>query len=178
MSDSKILSSKIVYSSTYFKINHVQIERDGKTFEKDIIEENPIVIVLPYTNNDEIYLASEYRDTFGKVILNCIGGKIDQGDELLTAAKKELREEAGLLATKWRHVSTWETAANIKRKINVFFATDLQLGNQHLEEDEKIEVVKLSLIEALNKIEKEEIPVGADIAAILLFDRLRREGKL
>ena len=61
MSHTKVLSTKTVFTSTFFKINHVEIERDGKRFEKDIIQDTPISVILPYTKDGEIYLISEYR---------------------------------------------------------------------------------------------------------------------
>jgi len=174
----KILSSQKVFTSKFFHVNHVEIERDGKTFVKDIIEENPIAVVLPYTENGEIYLLSEYRDALEKTIVGIIGGKIKRGDDPLTAAKKEMQEEAGLTAATWKHVVTWESSPVMKKKLSVFFATDLEIGKQHLEDDEKIEVIKLSLSAALDKIETGEITTALDAATILLFEKMRKEGKL
>lgn len=178
MTDAKIVSSQTVFNSKDFKINHVKIKRDGKIIEKDIIEDTPGVWILPYTEYGEIYLASEYRDAFGKYIINCIGGKIDSGDDPLSTAKKELREEAGLTAASWLHAATWETSWRLQKKMYVFFAKDLVMGKPHLEEDEKISIIKYTMSEALNKIENGEILGGLDIAVILLFDKLQREGKI
>jgi ADP-ribose diphosphatase len=174
----KILSTKNVFTSRNFKVDHVTIERDGKTFGKDIIEATPVALILPYTEEGDIYIASEYRDAFGKVVLNCIGGKIDSKDDPLVDAKRELQEEAGLEATDWKHVITWETAWNVKKKLFIFFAKGLKTVKQHLEEDEKIDIIKLQLSVALDKIENGEIAGAADVAVILLFDRLWKEGRL
>lgn len=174
----KILSSQNVFTSKFFHVNHVEIERDGKKFTKDIIEENPVAVVLPYTNNGEIYLASEFRDALEKVIFGLIGGKMKPGEDPLTSAKSELKEEAGLTALTWKHIVTWETSPVMKKKMEVFFATDLETGVQNLEEDEKIEPIKLPIPEALAKIENGEIPVALDAAVILLFDKMQKEGKL
>jgi ADP-ribose pyrophosphatase len=174
----KILSSQKVFTSKFFHVNQVEIERDGNKFTKDIIEENPIAVVLPYTSNGEIYLISEFRDALEKVIFGLIGGKMKPGDDPLTSAKKELKEEAGLTAATWKHIVTWETSPVMKKKMAVFFATDLETGVQSLEEDEQIEPVKITLPEALAKIENGEIPVALDAAVILLYDKIQKEGKL
>jgi ADP-ribose diphosphatase len=173
-----VLSKKIVYTSKYFQVNQIEIERDGKTFVKDIIEENPIAVVIPYTQDGDIYLLLEYRDALGKVNLGIIGGKITPGEDSLTGAKKELLQEAGLKAKIWKHAADWETSPVMQKKMSVFFATELEKGEQKLDYDEKIEVVKVSLIEALEKIDNGDIPVAIDVATILLFDKMRREGKL
>jgi len=178
MTGAKILTSHTVFSSKDFKVNHVKIKRDGKIIEKDIIEDTPGVWILPYTENGEIYLASEYRDAFGKYIINCIGGKIDSRYDPLTTAKKELKEEAGLNASTWLHAATWESSWRLHKKMYIFFAKNLVKERQHLEADEKIQIIKFTLTEALTKIENGEIVGGLDIAVILLFDKYKREGKL
>lgn len=176
MNKAAILSTKTVFQSKFFRVNQVEIERDGKKFTKDIIEETPIVVVLPYTKNGDIYLAREYRDALGKTILNTIGGKIDQDSDPLINAQRELEEEVGLKANVWKQVAEWERSATMKKKVYVFFATDLEEGMQHLDNDEKIELVKLTIQDAIEKIIKGEIIVEEDIATILLFDKLLKEG--
>ena len=178
MPKTKVISAKTVFASKFFKVNRVEIQRDGNTFVKDIIDQTSISVILPYTQKGEIYLGSEYRDALGKTVLMVVGGKIFKDEDPLITAKKELLEEAGMKAAFWRHVATWDTAANIRKKMYVYFASDLEFGKQHLEEDEKIDIVKMPLSKAFEKIDNGEIPVGLDVAIILLFDRMQREGKL
>lgn len=178
MSDSKIISTKTVYQSKFFKVDQVEIERDGKRFTKDFIERVPVVFILPYTAQNEIYLELQYRDIFQKSLLEIIAGQIDPEEDPLEAAKRELQEETGLQAKNWKKVATWQVGANQKQTIHLFFATDLEEGEQQLDEDEEIETVKLSLDEALQKVENGEISIGSHAATILLFDKLKREGKL
>lgn len=175
---STVLSTKTVFQSKYFRVNQVEISRDGKTFTKDIIEETPIVVVLPYTKIGEIYLALEYRDALGKSILNTIGGKIDKDEEPLISAKRELEEEVGLKAKVWKQIAIWERSATMQKKIYVFLATDIENAKMKPDLDEQITLKKLSIGEALDKIMMGEIVVEEDIATILLFDKLMKEGKI
>ena len=178
MSKSKILSSKNVFKSRYYRIDKEEIERDGKVFTKDILKRTPTVIILPINEKDEIYLVSQYRDSMQKELLEVVAGHIEDSDTPLEAAKKELKEEAGLTAQDWKQISTFHVSANMDAVVHIFYARDLTEGVQELEEDEDIEMVKLPFSEALLKIESGEISVSSNIAAILLFDKLRREGKV
>jgi ADP-ribose pyrophosphatase len=176
--NSKIISSKNVFKSKYFRIDNEKIERDGKVFTKDILKRTPTVIVLPINDKDEIYLVSQFRDSYQKVLLETIAGHIENGDSPLQSAKKELKEEAGLTAKQWRKLGSFMTSANIQDEVYVFCATGLTEGVATPDEDEDIEVVKISYSEALSKIENGEISVSSNVAAVLLLDKLRREGKV
>lgn len=178
MTDTKILSKKTVYQSKFFHIDQVEIERDGKYFKKDIINKTPYALIIPYTADKEIYLESQYRDAFKRVLLEAPAGKLTGDEEPLVAAKRELEEETGIKAKTWKHVATWELSPNMRQTIYVFFATDLEIGAQHLDEDEKIDLVKLPLEEALKKIDRGEMIVGPDLAAILLLDRFFQKVKI
>lgn len=177
VNNTKILSSETAFKSKYFEVDKVTLERDGKVIEKDILKRTHSVIVLPINERDEIYLASQFRDSYQETLLETIAGHIEIGDSPLESAKKELKEEAGLTAKTWRELAVMNTSANINDKVYIFLATNLEEGKQELEEDEDIEIVKVSFIEALEKIEKGDIHILSNIAAIFFLDRLRREGK-
>src|SRR5579872_6028215 len=124
MSHTKILSTKTVFTSRYFRIVHKDIERNGKQFSKEFIERTPSVVIIPYTTDYEVYIASEFRDAFDQTVLNLIGGKIGEERDPLEAAKRELQEEAGLTAKTWKKLYELELNANMNSKFYIFAATD------------------------------------------------------
>jgi ADP-ribose pyrophosphatase len=174
----KTLSKKTVFTSRYFKIFQKVVENNGKTFTKDFIEKNPAVLVIPYTEKNEIYLESQYRSALEKVVLELVAGNMEIGEDPLETAKRELLEEAGLTAKKWKKLNVWNLSANMQAEIHVFAATDLEEGEQNLDSDEEITMTKLPLDTILKKIEDGKITIAYQIAALLLFNLLRKEGKL
>ena len=178
MTHTKFLSEKIVFQSRYFCVKQVELERDGKKLTRETVERDPIIVVLPYTQNYEVYLEKQYRIAHKKDLLEVVAGHIEINDEVLFSAKKELVEETGLSAKKWKQVATWQIGTNMKQTMHIFFATDLTQGKTQLDEDEIIETVKMPFEEALQKITTGEISVGFHVATLLLFDKLKREGKL
>src|SRR5207249_891280 len=99
-----------------FRIIQKQIERNGKTFTKDFIERSSVVSILPITDNGEVYLERQFRDAFGKEILEIVAGTMENDDNPLESAKRELQEETGLTATEWKQLASWELSVNMNSK--------------------------------------------------------------
>lgn len=57
------------------------------------------VACLAISSNDEILITHEYRHAIGAEVLSCPGGLVEPGEAILDAAKRELLEETGCLAT-------------------------------------------------------------------------------
>lgn len=174
---SKIISTKNIHKSKYFQVDSVKLERNGKTFTKDIISRTPAVIILPETSSGEIYLVSQYRDSMREVLLETVAGHMEDGDTPLQAAKRELRQETGLTAKIWKQLETLYVSANMNAVAHVFYATDLEEGEQDLDIDEDITIVKIPFDTALRKIDAGEIRVSSNIASLLLLDRWKREAR-
>lgn len=173
-----VLSKKTVYTSRYIKIIQKVIKRNGKTFTKDFIERVSSVCIIPYNEKDEVYIGSMYRDAYESKLLELVAGKIEGTDDPLESAKRELLEEAGLEAKKWQKIAEWELSGNMKSKVHVFVATGLIEGKQHLDDDEEITMIKMPFEKILEKIYSNEFILAPHIAALLLFDKMRKEGKL
>ncbi|HWY79883.1 MAG TPA: NUDIX hydrolase [Candidatus Sulfotelmatobacter sp.] len=174
----KILSIKTVFTSKYFRIKHIDIDRNGKHFSKDFVDRDPVVFVIPYTASNEIYLESQYRDALQEMTLEVVAGSIEDTEDPLTAAMRELKEETGFIAKKWDKIAEWNTSSNTVAKMHLFAATDLEKGKKNLDDDEEISLIKLPLETILEKIENGELTIATHIAALAIFDRFRKEGKL
>src|SRR6266404_8746285 len=140
----KILSTKTVYTSKYFKIAQKVVENNGKIFTKDFIEKNPVVLIIPHIE-DEVYIESQFRSALGKKVLELVAGNMEANEDPLEAAKRELLEEAGLTAKKWKKLHVWNLSANTTAVIHLFAATELEQGEQNLDFDEEIEIMKMPI---------------------------------
>lgn len=176
--ESKLQSTKKVFQSTHFHIDEIVVSKEGKEFTKDLITWKPIVYVIPYTEKGEVYLEMQWRDALQRIGLEVVAGHIEASEDLLIAAKRELEEETGLIAKRWTQLTTFDLSMNIRAKLTVFAATELEEGENNLDDDESIALVKMPLAEAIEKVEKGEITGAGHVAALLLFDKMKREGKL
>lgn len=178
MSDTKIISTKNVYTARYFNVFRRTLERNGRTFTKEFIERHDTAVIIAYTKDNEIYMESQYRDALERMSLEVVAGQVEKGEDPFETAKKELKEETGLTAKTWHKLATWDLSVNMKGKTHIFAATDLTQGETNLEDDEEIEMIKMSLDDIINKIEKGELTAATHIAALFLFKKMREEGKL
>jgi len=179
MNSIKIVSKKNVFDGGRFKVKKVELEIKNVKKTHFDVERKPVVCVFPLTDSYEIYLISQYRYFFEKNILECVAGFIDENETSLKAAKRELKEEAGLLASQWELIGKQDLAASVvKGTLFLFLAKDLEEAAQDLKTGEVIKVVKMPLEEAVKKVMSGEINSVETVSGILILDRLRREKKL
>lgn len=176
----KIASEKVVYKARLFEVKEQEILLpNNKKHIYATVERRPTVSVFPLTDKNDLYLVSEYRQLFEKKILGAVAGHIDENETSLAAAKRELKEEVGMLASHWEEIARIEKSASvIKETCHIFLARDLEQGKPEPDEVENIELVKLSLKEAALKVMSGEINNAATMIGILMLDKLRTERKL
>ena len=173
--DTKIISEKDIYQAKYWRVFQRTLERNGKVITKDMLSRISVVHVIAVTDTDEIYLVSQYRDALNEETFEVPAGHIDEGEEPLAAAKRELAEETGLTSTNWEHLITYNQGANFSGKVHVFIATGLSEGQTNFDEDEDIELVKFPVEEVLAKTQNGEISVASNIATLQLYNAMKRQ---
>lgn len=172
----KLLSSKLAYKGNIFSVytDHV-IEPGGVKGYRDIIRHNGSVVVLAaeVTANPadpNIILVRQYRHAAGQFLLELPAGKLDKGETPLAGAKREMIEETGYTAKKWKKlVRYYPSPGFVGEWMEIFLATSITEGVAHPEEDEKIELKKMPLSRVLEMIRGGKIHDGKTIIGILLF---------
>lgn len=174
------VSSKKVFSAKYFEVKKQEfVTPDGRKHIHDNVYRKPVSVIFPITQNYDLYLISQFREFFNGRILEVCAGHADEGESPLNAAKRELKEETGIIAGNWDKIMEVEMSASvIKSPAHIFIARQLKFEDQNLDHDEEISLVKISLDEAIEKVVSGEIKTGSTIIGILMIDKLRREGKL
>lgn len=179
MTKIKIASTNVRIENELLKVVEQEIEGDFGKKKRILIDREPVVLIFPVTPEYDIYLTSQYRYNHGKKIIDAVAGYIDQGEEAFDAAVRELKEESGITAGKIEKISEVEVGAGVlKGKIHIYYAKDLDFGDTEFNEDEEIELIKISLDEAVEKVMKGEITISACCLGILMLDKLRKEGNL
>jgi ADP-ribose pyrophosphatase len=175
----ELLSSKVVYQGPLFRVLHDKlIEPGGKHSERDVIRHNGSVVILAIDpsrskKNPWIVIERQYRHAANQYLWELPAGKLEPGEVPLAGAKRELAEETGYLAKKWRPlVEYYASPGFLGESMKVFVAEGLVAGDAHPEDDEQIEFRLVKLSDALKMIEKGAILDGKTLTSVLLYSRL------
>jgi ADP-ribose pyrophosphatase len=145
------LSSESVYRGKILHVNRDKVELPGGVIaDLEIIRHPGAAAVLPIHADRTVTLIRQYRYAADGFILEVPAGKLDPGESPESCALREVVEEAGVSAAHL-HALGWifTTPGFTDEKIHLFAATGLTSAPQALEEDEIIEVVRMSFAEAL-----------------------------
>lgn len=181
----QILSSEIVFEGPLFRVQRDKlIEPDGLHSERDVVRHNGSVVILAIDSskskkNPWIVMERQYRHAANQYLWELPAGKLEAGEEPVAGAQRELAEETGYSAKKWKPlVEYYASPGFLGERMLVFTAEGLVPGDARPEEDEKIEFRLVKLADVLQMIEKGAIQDGKTLSSVLLYARLQgRRGK-
>ena len=151
---------------------------NGKIAKWDYIEHRKgaaaVLAVLP---DGKIIMVKQYRNALDRVTLEVPAGARDSvTEDTAVCAKRELEEETGYICGKLEKLlSLKSTVAFCNEFIDVYLATELYRGKQHLDEDEFIDICAYELEELCDKVYAGEIQDAKTVAAILAYANRRKE---
>lgn len=180
MSQWKIISQKNILKSELLDVKQVNLETsNGRKKVHYEAERASVVSIFPLTDSYEIYLISQYRSMLKKTVLEAVAGYVKKNETTIAAARRELKEETGIEAMQLEELARIQMAGSVfKGMINLFLAKGLEIGDNNLDDDEDIEVVKMPLNTAVEKVMMGEINHSASMIGILMLDKLRMQKKL
>jgi ADP-ribose pyrophosphatase len=178
METAEVLSSEIVFEGPLFRVLRDRlIEPGGKEGLRDVIRHNGSVVILALDNSKSkkdpwIVLERQYRHAANRFMWELPAGKLELGEDPLDGAKRELEEETGYQARKWKPmVEYYASPGFLGESMKVFLAEGLVAGNAHPEDDEQIEIRLVKLSELMKAIEKGAILDGKTLTSVLLFSQ-------
>jgi len=174
----KLISSEVVFEGRLFRVLHDKlIEPGGKPSERDIIRHNGSVVILAVDRSKSkkdpwIVMERQYRHAAQQFLWELPAGKLDPGEEPLAGAERELEEETGYRAKKWKPlVEYYGSPGFLGESMKVFLAEGLIAGDAHPEDDEDIEFRLVRLSDVVDMIEKGRIKDGKTLCSVLLYAR-------
>jgi ADP-ribose pyrophosphatase len=177
----RTVSSKTVYQGNVFWVTRDEVEEPGGVkATRDVIRHNGSVVVLAVdteTNPKDpgILLIRQYRHAAGKLMLELPAGRIEPGEKLIPAGKRELIEETGYRAKRWsHHCNYYASPGFLTETMTILLAEGLTQGEAAPEDDEKIELHMTPLSEVLQLIRGGKIEDGKTLIGVLIYDDLWR----
>jgi ADP-ribose pyrophosphatase len=169
----KVLSSKIVYEGTIFGIRHDEvIEPSGIHATRELITHPGSVVVLPVLSDGRIVLIQQYRHAAKQHLWELVAGRIDSGENPRKAAARELMEETGYRAKRFRvFLDVFPTPGFLEERMFILLAEGLTAGAAKPEEDEKIISRIYNRKQLEEMIRRGKLRDAKTIAALLYYFR-------
>ena len=175
----EVLSSEVSYQGPLFRVTRDRIKEPGADIEstREVVRHNGSVVILAIDSSKSkkdpwVVIERQYRHAAGQYLWELPAGKLEPGEEPLTGAQRELQEETGYRAKKWKLlIEYWASPGFLGESMKLYLAEGLIAGEAHPEEDEKIDFRLVKLSEVLKKIAKGEIQDGKTLVGTLLYAR-------
>jgi ADP-ribose pyrophosphatase len=165
----KVISSKHIFTGPAFEV-YSDVVREGEyTGRRDVVRHTGSVVVMAVKKDKSMLLVRQYRHAAGQYLWELPAGRNDKGGQsALKAAKRELLEETGVTAKKWKRILNFYVSPGfLDETMDVFLAEELTLGAAQPEEDEQITMRFVPLKQALTWVERLNIRDAKTVAGIL-----------
>ncbi len=173
----EVLSSSLSYEGPLFRVYTDQIRERGVEFPRDVIRHHGSAVILALDSarsrkDPLLVIERQYRHAAGQYLLEVPAGKLEEGEKPLEGAKRELLEETGFRARRWRKLLRFFPSPGfLGEAMQVFVAEGLVAGGDRPDYDEQLEVMMLPLSKVLRLIEQGKIIDGKTILSVLFYAR-------
>lgn len=178
----------VVHQGRYleFRVDTI-VRADGTGGTRDTVGHPGAIAVLALDADRRLLMVRQWRIPAERAMLEIPAGTLDILDGVIEdpdlAAPRELEEETGHRASTWRKLSTFWTAPGFATELmHLYLATGIAGADEDSrltpDEDERLELVHLTIPEALAKVDSGEISDAKTILGVLWLDRLARNGEV
>lgn len=148
---------------------------DGTVIKRDMIFHPGAVVILPILDAGTVVLLRNFRFVLDETLWELPAGTVEPNEPLEECAKRELLEETGYTAAKWRSLGyLYASPGVLDEKLHLFVAEDLTPGEMRPEADEQLEPRTVPLADALRMCLNGEIKDAKTITALLLWSAMSR----
>ena len=163
------ISRKEQYSGPLFTI-HSDVVRlpNGNTAVREVVEHVDGVAVLPLDENNCVYTVTQYRYVFHTPLLEIPAGKLDPGEAPRSGALRELKEETGAVPESLESLGSIVLSPGcFGETLHLYLARGLRMEEQHLDEDEFLNVDRIPFDELYSRCLSGEITDAKTVVAVL-----------
>ena len=176
MQAARKLAEKTVYRTRRFDVVESKLRIRDKIIKKPFIRHNGFAEILPIEGGS-VVMIREYRHGINRYVYEIPSGTLKNGERPIDGARRELIEEAGIAASRLRHMfSGYHMLGYSSGESHYFLATGLRKVGQRLEDDEEIDVVRIRIGKLVKMIEKGKI--GDLSVTTALFYYLKNKSRL
>jgi ADP-ribose pyrophosphatase len=166
----KKLSSKKIFHGKILNLYFDKVKLpNGNIATREKVTHPGAVGIVPVNNQKEVYLVRQYRYPPDDTIIEIPAGKIDNNEDPDKCALRELREEVGAGSADIVKLSAFYTTPGFSNELlHLYLATNFDLKDNNLDDDEFLQIVKFSLKDAIHMINTGIIKDAKTIIGLLL----------
>lgn len=167
----QVLSSELVYEGPVFGVRREKVlEPTGVRATREVITHPGSVVVLPVLPGGKIVMIRQYRHATKQFLWELVAGRIDEGESPRQAAQRELIEETGYRAKKFKiFLDVFPAPGFLEERMYILLAEGVTPGEAQPEEDEKITSRAYSIEELKKMIRKGLMRDAKSVAGILFY---------
>ncbi|MDE6302116.1 MAG: NUDIX hydrolase [Clostridia bacterium] len=163
--------ANVVYEGRIISLrNDDVILPDGKLAKREYVCHRGGASILAIDDENYVYLVRQFRYPYREELLEIPAGKLEEGEEAIVTARRELEEETGLVADEILPFGMiYPTPGYTNEHLYIFLAKGLKPTQAHLDEGEFLRVEKMPFDEVLKKVLSGEIKDGKTCYAVLKY---------
>ncbi len=164
------IDTRLIYENPWIRLREDKVVRpDGSPGIYGVVEIGRSAGIVALNDMSEIVLVGQWRYTHEKYSWEIpTGGVSEDNESPLNGAKRELREETGLIAKQWLSLGTIDNSNGVTDDVaHLFYATNLTMVQQELDDTEDIVLRWVKFAEAIEMVMQGEITESSSVAAIL-----------
>lgn len=166
----KKLSTQVIYENPWIEVEHHEVlnPSGGAGIYGQVNFKNIAIGIIPVDNDLNTWLVGQFRFPIEEYSWEIPEGGCPMGEDILEAAKRELKEETGFSAEKYTMIAKIHTSNSVCREVGfIFLAENLTHGESEPEETEDLQIRKVSLKEAYELVMNNQITDSLSVAGIL-----------
>lgn len=169
----RALRSRTVYRGRLLHVLEDEVRAaDGRSARREYVRHPGAVAIVPFLDSTTVVLVRQYRYPLARHFYEVPAGKIDPGETPRQTARRELQEECGYRARKWRHLTTIHPCIGYSdERIELYLARSLTHVGHAPDDGEPLEVVPMTMAAALRWVKAGKITDEKTVIGLLWADK-------
>ncbi len=165
----RVESSRVVFRGRVFAVvNKKLLLPNGRRTTWNVIEHPGACAIVARFDDGDVLLLHQLRPATGETLWEIPAGTLEPGESPLATAKREIIEETGFRAHRWKKLREFYTVPGFcNEKMHLFLATHLSPATAEQDADEVIRAVRVPYPKALKMIRRGEIRDAKSIVGLL-----------
>lgn len=170
------LASETKFNGRIFDIRIDEIREGELEYSREVVVHKGSAVIIPVFDDGTVALVRQYRHAAGDYLLEIPAGTLNEGEDPMIGAVRELEEEIGVRAARVRKLTEFYVSPGfLTEKMHVYLATELTEVGQKLEADENLTIERYSFDELHTMIRDGRIVDAKTMVGVMLAAELARE---